>query len=88
PAHFLASQTNDAPFFFPRRQSFINTYIQQRASCRGMASLSSSAVELEPHQLAVVRRVLQDKTPKYILADEVGLGKTIEAGMIIREHAL
>ena len=36
----------------------------------------------------MVRRVLQDKTPKYILADEVGLGKTIEAGMIIREHAL
>lgn len=88
PAHFLAYQANDAPFFFPRRQSFINTYIQQRASCQGMASLSSSAVELEPHQLAVVRRVLQDKTPKYILADEVGLGKTIEAGMIIREHAL
>lgn len=88
PAHFLACQANDAPFFFPRRQSFINTYIQQRASCRGMASISSSAVELEPHQLAVVRRVLQDKMPKYILADEVGLGKTIEAGMIIREHAL
>lgn len=88
PAHFLAYQANDAPFFFPRRQSFIHTYIQQRASCRGMASISSSAVELEPHQLAVVRRVLQDKTPKYILADEVGLGKTIEAGMIIREHAL
>ncbi|MEB6379688.1 SNF2-related protein [Leclercia adecarboxylata] len=88
PAHFLAHQANDAPFFFPRRQSFIKTYIQQRASCRGMASLSSSAVELEPHQLAVVRRVLQDKTPKYILADEVGLGKTIEAGMVIREHAL
>lgn len=36
----------------------------------------------------MVRRVLQDKTPKYILADEVGLGKTIEAGMVIREHAL
>lgn len=53
-----------------------------------MASISSSAVELEPHQLAVVRRVLQDKNPKYILADEVGLGKTIEAGMVIREHAL
>lgn len=88
PAHFLAYQANDAPFFFPRRHSFIKTYIQQRASCRGLASISSSAVELEPHQLAVVRRVLQDKTPKYILADEVGLGKTIEAGMVIREHAL
>ncbi|MEC5320688.1 protein DpdE [Brenneria populi subsp. brevivirga] len=88
PVGFLALQANDAPFFFPRRQAFIETYIQQRASCRSMASISSSAVELEPHQLAVVRRVLQDKNPKYILADEVGLGKTIEAGMIVREHAL
>ncbi|AUV24635.1 protein DpdE [Citrobacter freundii] len=88
PADFLALQANDAPFFFPLRQSFIETYIQQRAACRAMASISSSAVELEPHQLAVVRRVLQDKNPKYILADEVGLGKTIEAGMVVREHAL
>lgn len=88
PAHFLAYQSNDAPFFFPRRQAFIDSYIQQRVACRGIASLSSSAVELEPHQLAVVKRVLQDEKPKYILADEVGLGKTIEAGMIIREHAL
>ncbi|MFM5191438.1 protein DpdE [Aeromonas media] len=88
PAHFLAYQANDAPFFFPRRQDFIDSYIQQRAACLGIASLSSSAVELEPHQLAVVKRVLQDDIPKYILADEVGLGKTIEAGMIIREHAL
>lgn len=88
PADFLALQANDAPFFFPHRQAFIETYIQQRATCRAMASISSSAVELEPHQLAVVRRVLQDKNPKYILADEVGLGKTIEAGMVVREHAL
>ena len=53
-----------------------------------MSSLSSSSVELEQHQLAVVRRVLQDSEPKYLLADEVGLGKTIEAGLIIREHIL
>lgn len=88
PAHFLAYQANDAPFFFPRRQNFIDSYIQQRGACLGIASVSSSAVELEPHQLAVVKRILQDDIPKYILADEVGLGKTIEAGMIIREHAL
>jgi ATP-dependent helicase HepA len=32
--------------------------------------------------------VLQDEVQKYLLADEVGLGKTIEAGLIIREHVL
>jgi ATP-dependent helicase HepA len=45
-----------------------------------MSSLISSRVEIEPHQIAVVRRILQDQNPKYLLADEVGLGKTIEAG--------
>ncbi|MBE0585635.1 MAG: helicase SNF2, partial [Desulfofustis sp.] len=32
--------------------------------------------------------VLQDPVPKYLLADEVGLGKTIETCLIIREHIL
>ncbi|WPS58836.1 hypothetical protein RDV79_09455 [Aeromonas dhakensis] len=32
PAHFLAYQANDAPFFFPRRQNFIDSYIQQRGA--------------------------------------------------------
>jgi len=53
-----------------------------------MSSLISSRVEIEPHQIAVVRRILQDPNPKYLLADEVGLGKTIEAGFVIREHVL
>src|SRR5207248_8271269 len=41
-----------------------------------------------PHQLAIVRRVLSDPIQRYLLADEVGLGKTIEAGMLIRQHLL
>jgi len=88
PADFLAAQANDSPFFFPLREDFVNSYIEQRAACRSISSLPSSSVELEQHQLAVVRRVLQDPMPKYLLADEVGLGKTIEAGLIIREHVL
>lgn len=88
PAEFLAARSNDAPFFCPLRHEFLTAYIAQRAACRSISSISSSNVELEPHQLAVVRRVLKDPIPKYLLADEVGLGKTIEAGMIIREHIL
>lgn len=88
PAEFLAARSNDAPFFCPLRDEFLTAYIAQRAACQSISSISSSNVELEPHQLAVVRRVLKDPIPKYLLADEVGLGKTIEAGMIIREHVL
>ncbi len=45
---------------------------------------------LRPHafQLRVVKQVLREKAPSAILADEVGLGKTIEAGLIYKELAL
>lgn len=88
PAHFLAARANDAPFFYPLREKFVSAWIKQRAACRSMSSLISSRVEIEPHQIAIVRRILQDQNPKYLLADEVGLGKTIEAGLVIREHIL
>jgi len=88
PAHFLAARSNDAPFFYPLRERFVSAWIKQRAACRSMSSLISSRVAIEPHQIAVVRRILQDQNPKYLLADEVGLGKTIEAGLVIREHVL
>ncbi|PPQ35824.1 hypothetical protein CKO16_19595 [Rhodoblastus acidophilus] len=60
----------------------------QRAVTMGMSALASSAVELEAHQIEVVRRILQDPVQRYLLADEVGLGKTIEAGILIRQCVL
>lgn len=88
PADFLAAQSNDAPFFVPHRYRFVKAYVEQRASCKAISAITSSSIELEVHQLAVVRRVLQDETQKYLLADEVGLGKTIEAGIVIKQHIL
>ena len=49
-----------------------------------LSSLSSGIIPL-PHQLHVLNRAMETNNIRYILADEVGLGKTIEAGMIIRE---
>ena len=40
------------------------------------------------HQINTVRKVLGEMRGRAILADEVGLGKTIEAGMIIKEYLL
>ena len=49
-----------------------------------LSSLASGVIPL-PHQLHVLNRVMENNKIRYILADEVGLGKTIEAGMVIKE---
>ena len=49
-----------------------------------LSSLASGVIPL-PHQLHVLNRTLANNNIRYILADEVGLGKTIEAGMVIKE---
>lgn len=41
-----------------------------------------------PHQLEVAQKVIEDMNGKAILADEVGLGKTIEAGLILKEYMI
>ncbi|MGI6038128.1 MAG: DEAD/DEAH box helicase [Limnochordia bacterium] len=41
-----------------------------------------------PHQLAALDKVVNRMRGRAILADEVGLGKTIEAGMILKEYIL
>ncbi|AUZ39491.1 DEAD/DEAH box helicase [Bacillus sp. MBGLi79] len=41
-----------------------------------------------PHQLEVARKVVEQMNGKAILADEVGLGKTVEAGLILKEYMI
>ncbi len=48
----------------------------------------SSSVELVAHQMSVVQKILLDPFQRYLLADEVGLGKTIEAGILIKQFCL
>ncbi len=49
---------------------------------------SLKGVEKYWYQIEVARRVIRDFKGRAILADEVGLGKTIEAGMIIKEYLM
>lgn len=44
---------------------------------------SRSRIDLLPHQLWVCRKVLERWPPRWLVADDVGLGKTIEAGLIL-----
>jgi superfamily II DNA or RNA helicase len=47
-----------------------------------------SGVEAHWYQMETVRKVLKQYRGRVLLADEVGLGKTIEAGMVLKEYAL
>lgn len=75
----------ECPHFADRRSSFLEHVLRQRAASRGLPSITSSVIEHHSHQLRIARRVLQDPLQRYLLADEVGLGKTIEAGIILRQ---
>jgi superfamily II DNA or RNA helicase len=52
-----------------------------------LAPMESNVIPL-PHQIRVLSRAVSGDRVRYLLADEVGLGKTIEAGLIMRELKL
>ena len=66
------------------RDQVIESYSTLRNATFGIEDLVGSRIMLLAHQAEVVARVLSDVECRYILADEVGLGKTIEACVILR----
>lgn len=51
------------------------------------AALTSARVDLLPHQIVLTHRVAEASPRRFLIADEVGLGKTIETALILRELA-
>lgn len=70
---------------FKKREAFANTYQLIVRGAAGLRALLSSRIDLRPHQAYVAGTVLMDRSPRYLLADEVGLGKTIEAGIVLHD---
>jgi len=50
-----------------------------------LVSLSNSRAVLEPYQVAAVHKIISAWEQRFLIADDVGLGKTVEAGMVMKE---
>ncbi|WP_274523024.1 protein DpdE [Saccharothrix sp. ALI-22-I] len=88
PVEALANGFCDSPEYYEARRDFRDELLRQRQTSRGFTAVLSAPVEFYPHQLDTVARVLSDPVLRYLLADEVGLGKTVEAGLILRQLLL
>ena len=60
--------------------------VEQRLARTQVNGLCGARVDLIPHQLYIANEVASRLAPRVLLADEVGLGKTIEAGMVIHSQ--
>jgi superfamily II DNA or RNA helicase len=76
----LATRDFDPPLDFLLKQLAYQFPLQNAGG-----ELSSARVQLLPHQILLTHNVVNATRRRFLIADEVGLGKTIETGMIIRE---
>ena len=71
---------------FQLRLEPLNHY--RRLQQSAVAGLLGARIELLPHQLYIASETASRFAPRVLLADEVGLGKTIEAGLIIHQQLI
>ena len=76
----LGCQVDDLKTFHLRVESLFRMSQWKKSSVRG---LLGGRVDLIPHQIAIAKEVSDRVAPRVLLADEVGLGKTIEACLIM-----
>ncbi|MGL4710309.1 MAG: RNA polymerase-associated protein RapA, partial [Aeromonas veronii] len=81
----FAGQIDRMSRFTLRYEALIHQHKRRLNPTRGLAG---GRVSLIPHQIYIAHEVGHRYAPRVLLADEVGLGKTIEAGMIIHQQLL
>ena len=82
---YLKSKITESKYLSDKRETYSKFLIKQRSVSMGISSIMPSLIDLEDYQIEIVSRVLKDPIQRYLLSDEVGLGKTIEAGIILKQ---
>ncbi len=86
PERRLLTGQFDSPKWFELRQQCLSHQYQHATS--PLLGFVGARVDLIPHQLHIAAEVGRRHAPRVLLADEVGLGKTIEAALIIHQQLL
>ena len=81
----LARRLDPDVWFTLRYRAWLQAAAQWRSPVYG---LRGPRIDLIPHQLYIASEVAARAAPRVLLADEVGLGKTIEAGLILHRLVL
>jgi len=77
PVDLLQNGELDDPWKFDLRQRAGHLLV-----CNRDGQLSNARTDLLPHQITIAHRVVTSPRRRFLIGDEVGLGKTIEAGII------
>lgn len=88
PAEQLRSYEFQNPSWYFGRNIVSKTVKILDNSVFGFKELAGCKIHLMPHQLKTIMRCLQGSTCRYMLADEVGMGKTIEAASVLKVYLL
>ena len=68
-----------------RFHAYLTALQLRNPSLSTLYSLNAARVDFIPHQFRPVLRFIRSDRPRLLIADSVGVGKTIEAGLILRE---
>lgn len=66
-------------------QSNLTAYEINNPSAGNLYSLNAARIDFVPYQFRPALKLIKSDEPKILIADSVGVGKTIEAGLIIKE---
>lgn len=88
PLQVLLADAQETAYFRDARLPVRHLLLEERAATGSATGIMSAGVNLHPHQVDAALRIIQDPVQRYLLADEVGMGKTIQAGFVIRQFLI